>query len=200
MILWMWLNQPSLSLSCSPSLSLIEPSPVSYKAALVIENPCDPNPCAEGYFCAINHKCQTREQGCTSFSCQPGCIIGDRPSFVVPEDSGVRVNLITDSSRSCYGYFNCSIVRQGMTGRPGGSDEIPAAIGGTALSGGFQPVHNHCESGSTCMVDGAMKGENMNKTPEYDAENFISISLCNKLTLVSTAGRLHVNTNSCMSH
>lgn len=87
-----------------------------------------------------------------------------------------------------------------MTGRPGGSDEIPAAIGGTALSGGFQPVHNHCESGSTCMVDGAMKGENMNKTPEYDAESFISISLCNKLTLVSIAGRLHVNTNSCMSH
>jgi hypothetical protein len=76
----------------------------------------------------------------------------------VPEDSGVRVNLITDSSRSCYGYFNCSIVRQGM---PGGSDEIPAAIGGTALSAGFQPVHNHCEGGSTCMVDRAMKGENV---------------------------------------
>ena len=64
-----------------------------------------------------------------------------------------------------------------MAGRLGGSDEIPAAIGGTALSGGFQPVHNHCESRSTCMVDGAMKGENMNKIPEYDAESFISISL-----------------------
>ena len=79
----------------------------------------------------------------------------------MPEDSGVRVNLITDSSRSCYGYFNCSIVRQGMEGTTGGSDEIPAAIGGTALSGGFQPVHNHCEGGSTCMVDGEMKGENV---------------------------------------
>ena len=149
----------SLPLPLPASVFPTEPSPVSYKAAIVIENPCDPNPCAEGYFCAINHKCQTREQGCTSFSCQPGCIIGDRPSFVVPEDSGVRVNLITDSSRSCYGYFNCSIVRQGTTGRPGGTDEIPAAIGGTALSGGFQPVHNYCESGSTCLVDGAMKGE-----------------------------------------
>ena len=159
---------PSSSLlpSLSPLLPLLllslphslhpAPSSVTYKDALVIENPCDPNPCAEGYFCAINHKCQAREQGCTSFSCQPGCIIGDRPSFVVPEYSGVRVNLVTNSDRQCYGYFNCSTVRQGASERSG---ETPAAIGGTALPQGIQPINSHCENGSTCNVDGSTKCE-----------------------------------------
>lgn len=155
----------SLSHPSPPSLPLhilLSPAPsnVTRKAALVIENPCDPNPCAEGYFCAINHKCQTREQGCTPFICQPGCIIGDRPSFVIPEDSGVRVNLITSSDRTCFGYFNCSVVRQGMAeSQFDGSDDSPAAIGGTSLSRGFLPAYSHCENGSTCMVNGNTLGQ-----------------------------------------
>ena len=67
-----------------------------------------------------------------------------------------------------------------MAGRPGGTDETPAAIGGTALSGGFQPVHNHCESGSTCLVDGAMKGEMCGQCVQDDmVENLWKISLLN---------------------
>ena len=66
------------------------------------------------------------------------------------------MNLVTSSDRRCYGYFNCSTVRQGMNG---GSEEAPAAIGGTALHQGFQPINSHCEKGSVCVVDGSEKGE-----------------------------------------
>ena len=63
------------------------------------------------------------------------------------------MNLVTYSDRHCYGYFNCSSVRQGA------SDESPAAIGGTVPQG-IKPIHNHCENGSMCSLDdGSVMGE-----------------------------------------
>ena len=79
-------------------------SPIQEK----INNPCDPNPCAEGFFCVINRHCRSQDQSCTSYECQPGCVVGAKPGFILPEGSGVRVSLVSHSEMRCFGYFNCS--------------------------------------------------------------------------------------------
>lgn len=73
-----------------------------------IENPCDPNPCNDGFFCGINRMCDFTDQSCTPFICRPGCVVGATPSILLPESSGVRVNLVSYSQNGCYGYLNCS--------------------------------------------------------------------------------------------
>jgi len=43
--------------------------------ASLIDNPCDPNPCADGFFCSINRLCRSEDRTCTSYECQPGCVV-----------------------------------------------------------------------------------------------------------------------------
>ena len=73
-----------------------------------LDNPCDPNPCAEGFFCSINRLCTSEDQSCTPYNCQPGCVVGTKPSIVLPKSGGVRVSLVSHSRRRCHGYLNCS--------------------------------------------------------------------------------------------
>lgn len=79
--------------------------------ASMIHNPCDPNPCAEGFFCSINRMCGD-DQSCTPFNCQPGCVIGMRPGIVLPKSSGVRVSLVSRTQYGCYGYLNCTTTEE----------------------------------------------------------------------------------------
>ena len=73
----------------------------------VISNPCEPNPCSEGLFCVVNRNCY--DQFCTSYECQPGCILGDRPGIVLPITNRVRVTFLSaNTNTTCYNYLNCS--------------------------------------------------------------------------------------------
>ncbi len=80
----------------------------------VISNPCDPNPCAEGYFCGINRNCDNEGQdlACTLYECRPGCLVGARPGIVLPKTSDVRVSLLSRPEYRCYGYINCSSITE----------------------------------------------------------------------------------------
>lgn len=73
-----------------------------------IDNPCDPNPCTEGFFCDTNRLCDPGDGRCTGYECQPGCVVGARPGITLPRGSTVRVSLISNSTNRCFGYFNCS--------------------------------------------------------------------------------------------
>ncbi len=131
-----------------------EPSDFTFRDVQRVTNPCSPNPCAEGYFCAINHRCQSDTQTCTPYTCQPGCVVGDRPSFVVSEGGGVHVSLVTNSERNCFGYFNCSQ----DNARSDNSYQV-TALGGTEVTGGNSPVHLHCEEKMDCIVNGTTYSE-----------------------------------------
>lgn len=74
----------------------------------MIDNPCDPNPCADGFFCSINRVCNSEDRSCTDYECQPGCVVGAKPGIVLPRSGGVRVSLVSHSRYGCYGYLNCS--------------------------------------------------------------------------------------------
>lgn len=117
-------------------------------------NPCDPNPCAQGFFCSINHMCQSEEQfACSPYSCQPGCIVGETPAFVLPTKSAVRVSLVA-SNESCYGYFNCSPLSS--------SSAVRASIVGFSSDGGHsQPLMKHCEDKTGCTINGSTYGEHL---------------------------------------
>lgn len=77
----------------------------------MIHNPCEPNPCTEGYFCSINRMCH-ENQGCTPFECQPGCVVGTSPGIVLPRSEGVRVSMVDEYG--CHGYINCSAVSEDL--------------------------------------------------------------------------------------
>ena len=130
-----------------------EPSTYVTSGSSPISNPCDSNPCAEGYFCAINHECQSDRHACTPYSCQPGCVVGDKPSFVLPEGSGVRVSLVTETGRgNCFGYFNCS----SDFGTTQATTTEINALGGTRVLPSYmsrRPVYSYCEKASRCHVD-----------------------------------------------
>ena len=74
----------------------------------MIDNPCDPNPCKEGFFCAINRMCTNNDEGCTSYECQPGCVVGTKPNMILPKSRSLRVSLVPNSDNRCFGYINCS--------------------------------------------------------------------------------------------
>ena len=82
--------------------------------AEVTHNPCDPNPCAEGFFCSINRLCDSDDQSCTLFNCQLGCVIGTRPGIVLPKSHSVRVSLVSHSQEGCYGYLNCTTTAEDL--------------------------------------------------------------------------------------
>ena len=83
------------------------PAPGLQRSSALLLNPCDPNPCTDGFYCSINHMCRSGDFTCSAYSCRPGCMLGERPSFVVPSKSAVRVTLVSDTG-SCFGYFNCT--------------------------------------------------------------------------------------------
>lgn len=74
----------------------------------VIVNPCDPNPCGEGFFCEISRNCDSESQDCTPYECQPGCVVEANSGTVLPRSSGVRVPLLSNQPCRCHGYVNCS--------------------------------------------------------------------------------------------
>lgn len=84
-------------------------SPIAH----LLDNPCDPDPCAEGFFCSINRICDDGDQSCTPYVCQPGCVVGTKPSIVLPKSGGVRVALVSHSSYRYHGYMNCSSTAEG---------------------------------------------------------------------------------------
>lgn len=83
--------------------------------------------------------------------------MGDKPSFVVPEGSGVRVSLITETGRgNCFGYFNCSSDFSETTQST--VTEVNA-LGGTQVlpsQRSRRPVYSYCEEASRCTVEGSM--------------------------------------------
>ncbi len=146
-------NKRIINLQFLCFIFIAEPSDFSSADVQRVTNPCSPNPCAEGYFCAINHRCQSDTQACTPFTCQPGCVVGDRPSFVVSEGGGVRVSLVTETGRNCFGYFNCS-----QANSQSDSSQV-TALGGTEVTGGYTPVHLHCEEQKDCVVSNTTYSE-----------------------------------------
>ena len=134
--------------------TLLHTAPSTHHTSEVstVMNPCDPNPCAQGFFCSINHMCQSEEQfACSPYSCQPGCIVGETPAFVLPARSAVRVSLVA-SNESCYGYFNCS---------PLSSSSVVRAshVGFSSNDGASQPLMKHCEDETGCTINGNVYSE-----------------------------------------
>ena len=84
--------------------SLLGSDPIS-RIENIIENPCDPNPCSEGFFCEINRNC---DSDCTPYKCQPGCVIDANSGTVLPRSSGIRVPLLSNDPCRCHGYVNCT--------------------------------------------------------------------------------------------
>ena len=98
---------------CISLKQFLEPSPfgndIISPALTSINNPCEPNPCANGFFCDIDRLCDIGDNHCNTYRCQPGCVVGASPGITLPRGSAVRVSLSSNSNSRCFGYFNCSV-------------------------------------------------------------------------------------------
>ena len=68
-----------------------EPSQKSKYEVSLVTNPCDPNPCKEGFFCSVNNLCRHGDHACSHYFCEPGCSLGDSPSLIYPGGSRIKV-------------------------------------------------------------------------------------------------------------
>lgn len=82
--------------------------------ASLTDDPCDPNPCAEGFICTINRLCSNGELGCTPYECQAGCMVGTQSAIVLPKSGGMRVSLVSHSQLRYHGYVDCSSTSEGL--------------------------------------------------------------------------------------
>eukprot|EP00731_Ephydatia_muelleri_P007812 Em0004g150a len=117
----------------------------------LVTTPCDPNPCAAGFYCSVNHRCRPDvDPSCLTYTCNAGCQIGKSPSFTLPAGTAARVALY--DGMDCYGYLNCTL--------SGGIVATPSSAG--------EPMAQICDHGVSCNLNGAVIADRGTTTVDCD--------------------------------